>query len=141
MELANILIDDFLNYGDYITVESINNGGCGEFAFLLNEMFKKNGLTEFRYLSTFNFISVEPPDGFSGDCEYMDDWNLDVMNEIGVPCEYFESYKRTAIGLDNRKGVIGYHVWLFDGRNHYDATCLYGVENPLELPFFQIFVS
>lgn len=130
----NVFLEDV---EEFPTIESINEGGCGEFAHVVNEAFVKQGLPEFTFLSTFSFISEDTDSGY---CEYMKDWTNEALGKLGVSKECFNSYKKKVESLDPR-GVVGYHVWLYDGELHYDATCVEGVANPLEMPFFQIFVK
>lgn len=137
LQIAKQLLDEFLKDKEfYPTIDAINQGGCADFADLLNREYKKNGLSEHRFCSTFDFISSEA----SSYCEYMKDWNEEEMIKLGVPSGYFFRYKKVVEERD-AYGTIGYHVWLYDGEQHYDATCLEGVKNPLELPFFKLFLN
>ncbi|MCS0824662.1 hypothetical protein NX029_11835 [Cytobacillus firmus] len=121
-----------------LTVEAINEGCCDEFAEYLNEQYTRAGLSVHQTFCTFDFIS--PNADYSGNCEYMKDWQENVMALLGVPSDYFQKYRKQVEAVDPR-GMVLYHVWLFDGEHHYDATCLEGVKNPLELPFFQKFTK
>ena len=136
VEIMRSVIDYFLTEEKeyHPTISSINEGSCGDFAHMVNEGFKDEGLSPFDTLSTFDFISPTA----DGCCEYLKDWNEVEMLKIGVSKGFFEGYERSVKEIDER-GVVGYHVWLFDGVHHYDATCLEGVKNPLELPFFKQF--
>lgn len=139
-EKRMIIMTEAINY--FLTEEkeyhpsiaSINEGSCGDFAFMVNGGFKDEGLSEFAILSPFDFISPTA----DGLCEYLADWNEEAMNRYGIPNPSFRKYRKNVERIDKR-GVVGYHLWLFDGTYHYDATCLGGVKNPLELPFFKQF--
>lgn len=138
VELANQVIADFLaDKKEYPTIASINEGGCGEFADGLNRVYKQNGLSDHSFMSTFSFMPLDVETGY---CEYMEEWDEIEMMKIGVPSGYFARYRQMVEQRD-RFGTVGYHVWLYDGEHHYDATCLEGVRNPLELPFFKIFLN
>lgn len=121
-----------------LTVESINEGCCDEFAEYLNEEYNRAGLSVHQTYCTLDFIS--PNADHSRNCEYIKDWQEDVMELLGVPPDYFQKYRKQVETVDPR-GMVLFHVWLFDGEHHYDATCLEGVKNPLELPFFQKFTK
>lgn len=136
-EIANQVVEIYTSYGQF-TVESINEGSCEEFADYLNGQYARAGLSVHQTYSTFDFIS--PNANHSGDYEYMKDWREDVMALLGISSDYFQKYRKQVEAVDSR-GMVSYHVWLFDGEHHYDATCLEGVKNPLELPFFQIFTK
>lgn len=136
-EIAKQVVEIYTSYGQF-TVESINEGSCEEFADYLNGQYARAGLSAHQICSTFDFIS--PNANHSGNCEYMTDWREDVMALLGIPSDYFQKYRKQVESVDSR-GIVPYHVWLFDGEHHYDATCLEGVKNPLELPFFQLFTK
>lgn len=137
-QLIQEVIQSFLvDSEQYPSVSSINEGGCGDFVDALNSTYKDEGLSPHPSLYTFDFISSTAD---SGDCEYMDEWQEASMNAIGIPTDYFLAYKAKVKSFEP-SGVVGYHVWLYDQKYavHYDATCIEGVSNPLELPFFQQF--
>lgn len=139
-QLIEEVIQSFLVDSEhYPTIASINEGGCGDFVDALNSKYEDEGLSPHQPLCTFDFIS---PTVDSGDCEYMDKWQETSMNAIGVPTDYFSVYKAKVKAFEPR-GVVGYHVWLYDQKRnvHYDATCTGGVANPLDLPFFQQFTQ
>jgi len=136
-QLAQELIDEFLESDDFPTIASINDGSCNDFANALNDSFSRAGFTEYEHYCTYDFISRSAD---SGDCEFLKDWKEESMIQFGVPKGYFNTYK-TAVEAVDPRGVVGYHVWLYDGERHYDAECLDGVTNPLELPFFQLFTK
>lgn len=134
LEVIDIYIGDFAPFKN---VEDINRGLCDEFAEILNEKYFKTGLSPHQIYCSLDFISPNVnPDDYSGNCECIKDWQEDVMALLGVPTDYFQKYRKQVEQFDLKK-MVGYHVWLFDGEHHYDATCLEGVTNPLELPFFQ----
>ena len=138
IDIANSVIQSYLEDSEeYPNVQAINESVCGEFSCLLNESYQKEGLAEHTVYSTYDFIS---PEVDSGDCEYVKDWKEESLLQLGVPLSYFQEYRRKLKEIDKRE-VVGYHVWMFDGERHYDATCLEGVQNPLELHFFQIFIK
>ncbi|MCM3443948.1 MULTISPECIES: hypothetical protein [Metabacillus] len=120
-----------------LTPESINRGCCEDFAECLNWSYTHEGLNQHEYCCTFDFIcSNVNIDDYSGDCECIKDWQEDSMTSLGVPFKYFQEYRKKVEKFDP-KSLVCYHVWLFDGKYHYDSECLDGVINPLELPFFQ----
>lgn len=114
----------------------INDGYCGDFAYLLNAHLEERGFPMFAQLSFYDFIV----DGFKGlveeDTAY---WDINKMIPYGISKDDFEQYRAKLLKIDKR-GYVGYHVWLYDGEKHYDSQCLDGVLNPLDLPFFQIFI-
>lgn len=139
-EIAQEVIEIFTSFGDF-TVESINEGSCEEFAEYLNGQYGRKGLTMHQLLSTDRFISPNAEENYENDdCIYMKNWKEELMASLGVPFDYFQEYRKQVEAFDPI-GRVGYHVWLFDGEHHYDATCLEGVKNPLELPFFQLFTK
>lgn len=139
-EIAKDVIQIFTSFGTY-TVDSINEGSCDEFADYLNEQYARNSLGVHQMYSTLNFLSSNVTlNDDCMDCIYMKDCRKDVMESLGVPSDYFREYWKQAEAVDSR-GIVPFHVWLFDGELHYDATCLDGVKNPLELPFFQFFTK
>ncbi|MBG9694179.1 hypothetical protein ABD91_25955 [Lysinibacillus sphaericus] len=136
-EIAKEVVDIYTSFGQF-TVESINEGSCEEYADYLNGQYARAGLSKHQTYSTLHFISPNANDDL--ECENMKDWREDAMALLGIPSDYFLKYRKQVESVDSR-GMIPYHVWLFDGEHHYDATCLEGVKNPLELPFFQIFTN
>lgn len=136
-EIAKEVVQIFTSYGDF-TAESINEGSCEEFTDYLNGQYARAELSVHRTYCTFDFISLNAHP--IGNSEYMKEWREDVMALLGIPSGYFQKYRKQVEAVDPR-GIVPYHVWLFDGEHHYDATCLEGVENPLKLPFFQIFTK
>lgn len=121
----------------FSTPQSINQGGCGEYVHFLNEAFKANSLEEHEGLCTLDFLA-EGADSFY--CEHVKKWSSESVTRLGATLEEFEEFRRQVELVDSRC-FVGYHVWLFDGTHHYDAECLDGVKNPLELPFFKRFTE
>lgn len=136
-EIAQDVIEIYTSFGQF-SVESINEGSCEEFADYLNGQYARAGLSTHQIYSTESFVpaNANPEENFV----YMKEWREDVMAPLGIQSDYFQKYQKQVESVDSR-GLVAYHVWLFDGEHHYDATCLEGKNNPLELPFFQLFTK
>lgn len=126
-------IEDFRIANECETLADINNGLCGDFAFLLNEAMEQQGLPTFEILTLFEF---------SNDLDFPENtahWSLKKLKSYGVTkSEYADFYSRLPQGEDDDPDrYVGYHIWLYDGEKHYDCENMEGVVNPLQLPFFQ----
>lgn len=135
-EIAELSLESYLEFSP-LTAKTINRGCCEEFADYLNFSYSSEGLSPHEIRCTFDFISSKINlDDYSGDCECINDWQEESMSSLGVPATYFQEYLKKVKKFE-LKNLVCYHVWLYDGKYHYDSECLDGVINPLELPFFQ----
>lgn len=132
-EAFDEVLADFLR--EFKTAVEINSGSCGEFASCLNDEYLRRGLTKHKAYSTFDFLKEEPIDSL---CEPLDRWCESIMESFGVSAERFDKFKQNVYAFD-RRGYVGYHVFLFDGERYYDAECPEGFECVLDLPFFKIY--
>lgn len=116
----------FVATGEAPSYWAINNGLCDDFAREVATVL--GGETgELFGVGNGNF-SVDGDD-FSGDW----DWNL-LQNRWGI---------NPSMGLTkNQASAIdfGTHVWLTDGRRHYDAECPEGVSSFFDLPVFRRYI-
>lgn len=135
-EVAEIALQSYIEFSP-LTPESINRGCCDDFAECLNSSYANEELSPHETYCTFDFISSNVNlNDYIGDCECIKDWQEDSMSSLGVPVPYFQEYRKKVEKFDP-KSLVCFHVWLYDGKYHYDSECLDGVINPLELPFFQ----
>ncbi|MGO4695582.1 hypothetical protein AB4Z50_15020 [Paenibacillus sp. 2TAB26] len=135
-EVAEKALQSYIEFSP-LTPKSINRGCCEDFAEYLNSSYTSEGLSSHETFCTFDFISSNVSlSDYTGDCECIKDWREDSMSSLGVPFKYFQEYRKKVEKFEP-KSLVCYHVWLYDGKYHYDSECLDGVINPLELPFFQ----
>lgn len=113
----NNLVDDYReNIG--CSVNQINRGYCDEFAEdLLQDVGGENENV---------FLLATNPD-------YNEDYAIDFINENDK--RYYKKF--TKFGIDIQKLMKLDHVWLYFNGKHYDAETTNGVEDFVELPFFQ----
>ena len=113
----NNLVDDYReNIG--CTINQINRGYCDEFAEdLLNDVGGENDTV---------FLLATNPD-------YSEDYAIDFTNENDK--RYYKNF--TKFGENVFKLMKLDHVWLYYNGKHYDAETPNGVNDFIELPFFQ----
>lgn len=93
-KVAEIALQSYIEFSP-LTPESINRGCCDDFAECLNSSYAYEGLSPYETYCTFDFISsnVNLSD-YTGDCEYIKDWQEDFMSSLGVPLPYFQEYRK-----------------------------------------------
>jgi hypothetical protein len=113
----NNLIDDYReNIG--CTINQINRGHCDEFAYDL--------LQDVGGESDDVFLLATNPD-------YSEDYAIDFSDENNK--RYYKKF--TKFGSESQKLMKLDHVWLYYKGKHYDAETVNGVNDFVELPFFQ----
>lgn len=115
--------DRYIAIGEAPSYWAINNGLCDEFAREVATVL--GGETGELYGVGNGNFSVDGDD-FSGDW----DWKL-LQSHWGI---------KPSLGMTkNQTSAIdfGTHVWLTDGKRHYDAECPEGVVSFFDLPIFR----
>ena len=104
------------------TYWDINNGDCDNFALDTIYYLSPGGETENLYCVV------------NGNFQIVDDiWDKNLLNE------YWKDVKPlyNLTWEDTNKIRFGNHMWITDGKYHYDAECPEGVKNFFELPIFK----
>lgn len=118
---------EFISAGFAPSYYEINNGLCDDFATTVSSRLKLPNLQEY---GSENFMCGEDGDLFENDIW---DWSLLRKHWAIVPPSGLTEAEVNDI-------AFGAHVWLSDGRLHYDAECPAGVSNFFDLPIFRRYV-
>ncbi len=115
--------DHFVASGQAQSYWAINNGQCDDFA---REVATALGGESDQIYGVSNGNFCRDGDDFAGDW----DWKLLKTHwKIAPPMELT---KKQAAAIE-----FGTHVWLTDGKLHYDAECPQGVSSFFDLPCFR----
>lgn len=116
-DLVNALVDDYCeNIG--CTIKQINRGYCDLFA---EDLLKDVG----GETDTVFLLATNP--------DYSEEYAIDFTNKNDK--RYYENF--TKFGKNVYKLMKLDHVWLYCNGKHYDAEVPNGVDDFIELPFFQ----
>jgi hypothetical protein len=128
-ELIKIVRDKFIK-GKIKSYSDINRGYCVDFIDEIQDKFSD----DFETLTTSQFVISDEErkqyliSTYNDKMIDYDDvtWSKNMLDEYGYPPEYIMDEEPSS------------HIWIYYNGKHYDAEEPNGVENPWDLPIFQL---